>query len=96
MFKKYRLYPGIIILIITGLFLFKASISYACNGKDVMLSEDLELTDQNNSGYQLDEEGNLLFDESLINITPEHAREIAERFVTENLQPPPPPGIQET
>ncbi len=88
MVKRCKSVLVIALAAITGLFLFTADI-HACNGKDVILSENLDFEEQNSSGFQQDEEGNLLYDESLINITPEHAREIAELFLTENIQPPP-------
>jgi polyferredoxin len=88
MFKRCKRVLVIALAALTGLFLFTADL-HACNGKDVILSENLDIEEQDSRGHQLDEEGNLLYDESLINITPEHAREIAELFLTENIQPPP-------
>ena len=78
MFKRCKRFLAITLTAITGLFLFTADL-HACNGKDVILSENLDFEEQNSSGYQLDEEGNLLYDESLINITPEHAREVLKK-----------------
>jgi ferredoxin len=57
---------------------------YACGGKDVMLSEDLS-SDTANRGYQLDDEGNLLFDPSETYIPPERAYAIAEKFIRERV-----------
>ena len=80
-----------ITLLTAAMALSSINISEACNGKDVILSDNPLLLNQNGQYTVKDDHGNLLIHESEVYITPELARGIAEKFVIDNVEDPPLP-----
>lgn len=67
------------------------SILEACNGQDVILSDNPLLLSRNSRYSVEDDNGNLLIHKSEVIIPPELARGIAEKFVIDNFKDPPLP-----
>jgi polyferredoxin len=86
--SKHIRFLSAALLILAALFSFDAQKAYACNGKDVILSEDPLLLNQNGKYSVRDDEGNLLVHKSEVFISPQLARSIAEKFVIDNIKDP--------
>ncbi len=82
---------GLVILILVISLLIPFNTANACNGKDVIISDSSLLGNQDSRYSIKDSEGNLLVHESEVYITPELARAIAVKFVTDNIDNPPLP-----
>lgn len=80
-----------ITLLTAAMMLSFTNILEACNGKDVILSDDPLLLNQKGRYSVQDDNGNLLIHKSEVNITPELARAVAEKFVIDNVKDPPLP-----
>jgi ferredoxin len=61
------------------------NVLHACNGSDVVISDNSILMNQDGQYKVRDSEGNLLVHESEVYITPGLAHSIAERFVVDNF-----------
>jgi hypothetical protein len=84
--KKQKTFIIILLVIITSLFFFDFDKVYACGGKDIILLDDSEITYKNNRGQpQKDELGRYIMPRSAAKISPEEAREIAEKYVSKNF-----------
>ena len=84
--SKHVIFLSAAFLILSTLFSFDAKKASACNGKDVLLTEDPLLVNQNGRYSLLDDEGNLLVHTSEVFISPQLARAIAEKFVIDNIE----------
>jgi polyferredoxin len=90
MFINNKKYTAAMLLVLLGMFFYPAKILYACGGKDVTLS-DLSSGPYTSRAFRYDEKGTLIADRSLINISPDTAQSIAERYLIENFSDPPLP-----
>jgi ferredoxin len=86
---RYRSYTVISLLVFILLFVLAGRL-FACGGEDVIISE-FEAGTFTKDGFQHDEEGNLLVDDSLVTIRPALARAIAEKYLMDNYFTPPLP-----
>jgi ferredoxin len=91
MCKKHIRYTATILLAFFILSVFPAGNADACNGVDVILSEDQVLLSPDRRNNVRDDQGNLLLHRSEVNISPGLAQAIAEKFVTENIPDQPLP-----
>jgi hypothetical protein len=91
-----RLVPSLAALLFAVVVFTFPSVSIACNGTDVILSDNPSADAYNvyrskDGVSYFDEEGNLLIDKSAVKISPALAKEIAERFVAEKVRGAPLP-----
>lgn len=91
MFRNNRSVYPVILFIVTTLLIFPFHETLACGGRDIILSDDLDAAVGLYRGKSVDADGNILFKESDVYISPALARAIAEKFVIDNIKEAPLP-----